>query len=294
MTTHARMTTQPPAPIVLLTDFGTRDAYVGVMKGVILTQCDGTPPLIDLTHEIAPQNVYQAAFVLWTAYRYFPPLSVFLVVVDPGVGSARRAIAVETPQGRFVAPDNGVLTDVLADVETWRAVELDPAVVALPGGLSKTFHGRDLFAPAAARLACGASLNTLGPPLESLMLLDPPHFQRTEHAIEGEIIYCDHFGNAITSIGVCTWQADGTLALQPRFAADTAPLVFAPDAVTVQAGGQTFTRIATTYSDVPAGTATPLIGSSGHLEIGVNQGNAAAQLGLQPGDRITLTFTGTT
>ncbi|MBN1966851.1 MAG: SAM-dependent chlorinase/fluorinase [Anaerolineae bacterium] len=289
MNTHAR--TQTPSPIILLTDFGTLDAYVGTMKGVILRTCwPDAPPLIDLTHEVAPQDVRGAAFVLWTAYRYFPPQSVFIVVVDPGVGSARRGMAVETPLGRFVAPDNGVLSEVLAEVGSWRAVALDPAIVGLPGGLSKTFHGRDLFAPAAARLACGASLDSLGPPLESPVRLEPPRLEIDQRTITGEIIHIDHFGNAVTSIALLTWRADGKLTLQPRYAAAD-PFSFAPDAVTVQTAGQTFGRIAMTYSDVPPRAATPLIGSSGHLEIGVNQGGAASTLGLHRGDRITLTFT---
>ena len=116
----------PPTPIVLLTDFGTEDAYVGTMKGVML-RLYPMATFVDLTHAIAPQNVRQAAYVLWTAFRYFPPESVFLVVVDPGVGSTRHPIAIETAHGRYVGPDNGVFGDVLAEIGAYQAIAIDPA-----------------------------------------------------------------------------------------------------------------------------------------------------------------------
>ncbi len=287
------MSQNTPSPIVLLTDFGTQDAYVGMMKGVILRQCPAAP-LIDLTHEIAPHNVPQAAFVLWTAYRYFPPESVFLVVVDPGVGSARHPLALETPQGRFVGPDNGVFSEVLREAETWRAVAIDPAAVAVPGSLSATFHGRDLFAPAAARLACGESLTALGQPVEKLVELPAPTLRLGDRAIEGEVIYVDHFGNVVTSIGRCDWLQEDVLRLQPRALPGATPLAFSAFQATVHVGRHVFSGIARTYTQVPVGQATPLINSAGLLEIAVNQGNAQQSLGLSIGARVVVRLEATT
>jgi len=273
-------------PVALLTDFGTRDAYVGTMKGVLQRECPGVP-MIDLTHEIVPQNVRQAAFVLWTSYRYFPPGTVFLVVVDPGVGGRRRPLAIRAGDFRFVGPDNGVFSEALAELRDWQAVALDETLIA-PGGLSATFHGRDLFAPAAARLACGQPLTTLGRPVADLITLPVPALSVTPHAFSGEIIYIDHFGNAVTSIGTCRWGADGRLTLTPRLQPDAAPVTFDPARVTLTVGGRRFTRIARTYTEVQPGSPVPLINSAGQLEIAVNQGNARKILGLAVGDRVTV------
>ena len=276
-----------PAPIVLLTDFGTEDAYVGVMKGVMLRLCPAAT-FVDLTHAIAPQNVRQAAYVLWTAFRYFPPESVFLVVVDPGVGSSRQPIAIETAQGRYVGPDNGVFGDVLAEIGAYhRAIAIDPAL-AVPEGLSVTFHGRDLFAPTAARLARGDELNTLGAPLDTLVSLPPARFTIAADLLDGEVLTVDHFGNVVTSLGQFFWREDGSLLLRPRLKPD-APLIHAnPARMTVLAGGHTLQPIRATYTGVQPGQPLALINSAGQLEIAINQGNAARQLGLKPGDPVSV------
>jgi S-adenosylmethionine hydrolase len=273
--------TLSPAPIALLTDFGTSDPYVGVMKGVMLGLCPAAT-FVDLTHAIAPQNVRQAAFALWTAYRYFPPDTVFLAVVDPGVGSTRRAIAVETARGRFVGPDNGLFGDVLAEVGSWRAVALDPARVALAGA-SFTFHGRDLFAPAAARLAAGAPLESLGTPLDTLVTLPPPAFASEPGALTGEVIYIDHFGNVVTSLGQFAWQSDGSLRLSPRLRPGADSLSVPANHLTITIGQQRYAAIVSTYAHSAPGDSLALINSAGMLEIAVNQGHAARQLGLAPG-----------
>ncbi len=278
-----------PAPIALLTDFGTSDPYVGVMKGVMLGLCPGAT-FVDLTHEIAPQNVRQAAFALWTAYRYFPPKAVFLVVVDPGVGSTRRAIAVEAAQGRFVGPDNGVFGDVLAEIGSWRAVALDPGKIA-PAGASFTFHGRDLFAPAAARLAAGTALESLGAPLETLVAPPAPVFIIEPGALTGEVIYVDHFGNVVTSLGQFAWQEDGGLRLSPRLQPGVAPLPVPAHGLTITIGPHVYTRIAPTYACSAPGESLALINSAGMLEIAVNQGHAARQLELAPGIPVSVRWT---
>lgn len=259
---------------------------MGIMKGVLLRGCPSAS-LIDLSHDIAPQSIQQAAFVLWTAYRYFPPESVFLVVVDPGVGSARRPVAIRGGDYHFVGPDNGVFSEVVAEIGQWDAVEIAETVNP-HDVLSATFHGRDLFAPAAARLACGNDLEQIGPPVDSLVMTEPPRLAILEDRIEGEVIYNDHFGNVITSIGQLFWQTDGRLELRPRFMPDVTPVVFPADRVGVQIGRQLFSAIKRAYADVLSGEATPLVGSAGQLEIGVNGGSAAQKLGLAVGDRIAI------
>jgi S-adenosylmethionine hydrolase len=274
------------APIVLLTDFGTQDAYVGVMKGVMLRLFPAAT-FVDLTHVIAPQNARQAAYVLWTAFRYFPAESVFLVVVDPGVGSARHPVAIETAQGRYVGPDNGVFGDVLAEIGAYQAVQIDPTL-AVPEGLSLTFHGRDLFAPAAARLARGDSLNTLGSPLETLVSLPAPRFEIAPDLLDGEVLTIDHFGNVVTSLGRFAWQADGSLLLHPRLKPAAQPLRYDPARMRVYIGGHTLEPIRTTYAGVQPGQPLALINSAGQLEIAINQGSAAGQLGLAIGDPVSV------
>jgi S-adenosylmethionine hydrolase len=269
--------------IALLTDFGLTDAYVGVMKGVML----GLHPraaLVDITHGIQPQNVRQAALTLLTAYRYFPKGTVFLVVVDPGVGSTRRPIAVNAGDYGFVAPDNGVLSYTLAQLGAARAVEL-----AIPAGVSNTFHGRDIFAPAAARLARGDALESLGAPVGGLVQLPAPRLSAEPGTIRGEVVHIDHFGNVVTSIGRLERTAPQTLALQPAFGADIAPLTLDAGGAQVSMGGVQVRGIHATYSQVEPGTLLALVGSSGLLELGVNQGSAAARLGVRIGDPVEVT-----
>ncbi len=281
------MNNQTIPPVVILTDFGLRDAYVGSMKGVILRMCPGVP-IIDLTHEIEPQSVRQAAFVLWTAYRYFPVGTTFLVVVDPGVGSVRHPIAIQTEGFNFVGPDNGVFTEVLAETGSWRAIAIDEKL-AVPEGLTATFHGRDLFAPTTARIACGQSIDELGVPLDALIQLPQARLHLTPDTIEGEVIYIDHFGNVVTSIGLCTWFPDGRLSLTPRLQDHTTgPLIFNALATQTSIGENTFSGIARTYGEVNPNQATVLINSAGQLEIAVNQGNAHDALGVNIGDRIIV------
>lgn len=275
--------------IALLTDFGTRDAYVGTMKGVMVGICP-TAQFVDLTHAIAPQNVRQAATTLLTAYRYFPAHTVFLVVVDPGVGTPRAPIAVQTDHGTYVAPDNGVLSYVLAQVQDAHAVTLAYAAYQRDA-ISETFHGRDIFSPAAAHLASEVPISELGPERDSWTELAPPRLTLAADAIHGEVLHVDHFGNVITSIGTLTWTGETTLTLTPTFGASAC----AGDSVTldtahshVQIGNHTLSGINRTYGDVSPGELTALVGSTEQLEIGVNQGHAARRLQVQPGDPVTL------
>ncbi len=281
-----------PPLITLTTDFGQADGYVGTMKGVMLARAPEAR-LVDLSHEIAPQDVPGGAFVLWRAYRYFPPGTVHLAVVDPGVGTARRALVLETAQGRFVGPDNGlfslVLREVVAEAVGWKGTLPDvPAVwhpdfdlvaawrgearAGLPrayalnnpaywlAGPSATFHGRDIFAPVAAHLAAGVPPEQVGAPvsLESLALLPALTPTLRPGAVEGRVIAVDRFGNLITNI------AAGLLsALGPA------------QEVRVTFGAHLLRGVQTAYGMVAAGAPLALINSAGLLEIAVRNGSAA-------------------
>jgi S-adenosylmethionine hydrolase len=273
--------------ITLTTDFGTADGYVGTMKGVIL----GITPdarLVDLSHGIAPQDVHEAAFVLFASYPFFPAHAVHLVVVDPGVGGARRAIALRTPSGTFVGPDNGVFSYVMAREPMEALVELADPCYRL-SHVSHTFHGRDIFAPAAAHLAAGVPVADLGPPISDPFTLPLPRLDVAVEGIVGQVLYVDHFGNVVTSIGQFQWDDDG-LWLEPAFG-DAEPRVRLDAArVVVAAAGQEVAEVRRTYADVAPGEVLALVGSSGYLEVAVREGSAALLLGVQPGDEVALRF----
>ncbi len=277
------------SPIALLTDFGLADAYVGIMKGV-MAAISPSSQFIDISHAIEPQNVRQAAYILATSYRYFPKETVFLVVVDPGVGTARDPIAVATGHGTYVAPDNGVLSYVLKEVAAHQAAILANPEYLLPEP-SQTFHGRDIFSPAAAYLASGVPIDALGPPASKLVSLPDPVLEMAPGRMQGEVLHIDHFGNVITSIGAFSWMTD-RLVLTPRFGAGALaePVVVNPATCLVHFKDTPIGRIHPTYGAVNPGTMIALVGSSGHLEIGINQGSAAEKLGAAIGDPITLHY----
>jgi S-adenosyl-L-methionine hydrolase (adenosine-forming) len=239
-------------PIVtLLTDFGTADGYVGEMKGVILTRAPEAT-LVDVTHDLVPQDVEAGRLALARYWRRFPPGAVHVAVIDPGVGSARAALAVES-DGRFlVGPDNGVLSPALL-VAGARAVTL-----SIPFGASPTFHGRDVFAPAAAELALGATLDAVGSPALDFVVRRTPEPRRlADGSIEGQVITIDRFGNAITNL----------LGLRAQ---------------SVEVNG-TVLPLLRSYVDVPEGEAVALVGSTGLIEIAVRNGSGAAAMGLERG-----------
>ena len=254
--------------IALITDFGTVDGYVGTMHGVILgINADAT--IVDLSHAIQSQSVRQAAYVLYAAYPFFPVGTVFVVVVDPGVGTERRAIAVQTDRAILVAPDNGVLSYVLASEQTRRAIELTKREYWLPT-LSATFHGRDVFAPAAAHLSLGVPIDALGRPADQLVSLPIPHpTLRAPGHIEGHVLHIDRFGNVITDVkeDMLRSRSDWRVGLS--------------EGISV--------AVRRTYASVARGSPVALIGSRGHLEIAVRDGSAADVLGLRIGDAITVT-----
>lgn len=276
--------------IALLTDFGLEDHYVGVMKAVIARICPAAQ-VIDLTHAIQPQNIHQAAFLLANAVRYFSPGTVFVVVVDPGVGSARRAQVVRAGEYVFVAPDNGVLSYVLAELgaETAAAIELTQAAYRLPV-VSSTFHGRDIFAPAAAHLASGVPAEAMGQPLEEPVSLSQPTLSLRREAVIGEVLHIDRFGNIITSIGRLAWDADGGLKLEAAFGVDRGRQVSVPAQSTVELRGQIVAQISRTYAEVPHEAPLALLSSDGFLELAVRQGSAAEVFGAQVGDSVLVTL----
>lgn len=254
----------------LLTDFGTRDAYVGIMKGVMLRVAPSLR-LVDLSHEVAPQDVRAATYLLLTSYRYFPAGTVFCCVIDPGVGSARRAVAVQANGYTFVCPDNGLLTPVLQQNAAQIAVSLDNPRYHLPA-VSATFHGRDIFAPAAAHLASGVPLEMLGSRLEpaSLVQLDWPQPSRNGADWRASVLHIDHFGNLITNL-------PGE-QLEP-------PL----ESWRVHLGPLTIHGIQPTFAAVAVGEPVAYVGSSGFVELAVRQGNAQRTWQVEVGDPVRLT-----
>lgn len=272
----------------LLTDFGTVDSYVGALKAVML----GIEPalqIVDISHAIQPQNIRQAAIALLTSYRYFPKSAVFCAVVDPGVGSARQPIAVRCAGYFFVAPDNGLLSYVLQDLAgSYQAVALENEQYQLPA-VSHTFHGRDIFAPAAAHVARDpASLLRMGPKLDKIATMPPPRLSFAGCDLIGEVTRVDHFGNIITSIGDLRWTGADALCFAARWHDELPPLRFSASSALVEIRGQGIRGISRAYHEAPRGGMLALIDSSGFLEIGANQANAAALLKAELGDQVRL------
>ena len=270
--------------ISLTTDFGLQDGYVGTMKVVMAGIAPGVMQ-VDITHEIPPQDVGAAAYVLWTSLPYFPAQSVHLVVVDPGVGTARRAIASQTSWGTLVGPDNGVFSYIWHAAPPQLTVALE-APAYRRAAVSRTFHGRDIFAPAAAHMAVGVPLTAFGPEVDDPVRLPVPRMSMSGESIHGEVIYIDRFGNAITSIGRLVW--DGRLLrLDPVFA-ETEPRVIQAELVAVRVGGRSMGTIRRTYGEVAPGEVLALVGSEGLLEIAMHGGHGARELGLAVGDPVEI------
>lgn len=277
--------------ISLLTDFGVSDNYVGVMKGVMLNILPEVN-FVDITHQIPPQAVREAAFSLFTALPYFPEDSVHLVVVDPGVGSSRRPIGVQTPRYRFIAPDNGVLSYALSLEKEFEVVELSNPAYQL-AEISTTFHGRDIFSPAAAHLAAGVPLGEFGPDLEDIIRLPEPVLRMDPHQLSGEVLGIDHFGNIGTSINALRWVDEKTLELNPVWTGSSADLTgfqFSAAGVIIKLGELKIKGVSATFSSVEPGQPVAVVGSDRGLDLAVNQGNLAHDFGVEPGDRVTVLF----
>jgi S-adenosyl-L-methionine hydrolase (adenosine-forming) len=250
--------------ITLTTDFGQRDSFVGAMKGVILGIAPGVR-IVDLAHEINGGDIRAAAFALMTAAPFFPAGTIHLVIVDPGVGSARRAIAIRCNQATFLGPDNGVLSWAIKDKGSLEVRSLQNPAIRLPR-LSATFHGRDLFAPAAAWLAQGRPFAEIGPELNDFHRLDWPKATPVAGGWQTEIIYVDVYGNAIT-------------ALSGDQAAERQSVILP---------GERRVSIEPFYSAVSRGSPLAVVGSSGLLEIAIHGGDAAKTFNLRPGTQVLV------
>lgn len=250
--------------ITLLTDFGLRDHFVGVMKGVIASIAPRVP-VVDITHEVTPFAIHEGAFLLAQSWRYFPKGTIHVAIVDPGVGSARRPLLLESRGHYFIGPDNGLFTPILANAHV-KARVLDAPRYWLPE-VSSTFHGRDIFAPTAAHLAAGVKPSRLGTRISDPLTsagFEPR--QLSEVVYDGLILHSDRFGNLITN-----------------FPAAEFPLV-----TSIEAGPHIVTHRARTYAEAPAGAPCLIAGSAGYLEISIAAGSAAAQLGLNTGAPLRL------
>jgi S-adenosylmethionine hydrolase len=275
----------PTGFITLITDFGLADGYVGAMKGVILSIAPHVS-IVDICHAVPAQDVHSAAWILYTAYDTFPRGTIHCVVVDPGVGSQRRAIALQAGAYTFVAPDNGLLSYVLAREPLYKAVELtDPRFHHHP--VSHTFHGRGIFAPVAAHVVQGVPLDELGPPIDQPIVWPLQHPERdSEGALVGHVIHTDRFGNCITDLHMRSEKAKLYLINPPG--EGTEPLPIPRCEVHIKVGGCTLQGISRTYAEGPSGEPLALVGSSGHLEIALVGGSAAQALDLRVGDRVIV------
>ena len=265
--------------ITLTSDFGLADPYVAAMKGVML----GLNPravIVDLSHEVRPQRLLQAVFITQSAWPFFPPGGIHAVVVDPGAGTGRRALVIEAPGGRFLGPDNGVLSAALPD-EARPAADDGPAPVALPAGVrafaitnrrylrepvSATFHGRDVFAPAAAHLSLGVPPEELGEPVETVLAFPLLRARRcADGSLQGQVVHIDRFGNVVTDVRA------GDLR---------------QGAFTVELAGQQVPGPVRTYAEATGLAA--IVGSAGYLEIALPNGSAADALRVDIGDEVVL------
>lgn len=263
--------------ITILSDFGTDDEYVGVMKGVMLSVCPAVS-IVDITHQIDPQDIHQAAYLLPSYYHFFPQRTVHIVVVDPGVGSQRNILAVNHREHFFIAPDNGVLTLLLNAEKSDTIIRVANSDYFLEP-LSSTFHGRDIFAAVGAHVSCGTKLDELGARinLKDIVRLEDLNCRISESGeLIGKIVSIDRFGNLIANIDSISLNAfcqTGTLK-RPQ----------------IRIGSFVISGLSNTYTDAAPAAPLALIGSRSYLEIAVNGGNAKENLKAQKGDPVRVTL----
>ncbi len=255
--------------ITLTTDFGLADPYVGIMKGVILCRTIDIH-IIDLTHQIKPQDVQTAALTVEHAYSFFPENSVHLVVVDPGVGSKRNIICLENDSHFFVGPDNGVLSPFFKSCTALHQVTNTDLFLK---EISNTFHGRDIMAPVAASLADGLPIQKTGPALstDQCVWIDYPTATISDHAISGTVIHIDNFGNLRTSITSDNLKQCGD-----------------KQQLRISIGFYSITGLSNSYADVKKHETLAIIDSQGHLEIAVKNGSGAEKLNAKVGDKVVV------
>lgn len=256
--------------ITLLTDFGETDGFVGTMKGVIY----GVNPearIVDISHDIEPQDISSGAFVLRNSYQFFPADTIHVVVIDPGVGSERRILCVAANKHYFIAPDNGVLKYIYDECSNVYAVKVSNKRYFLPS-VSRTFHGRDIFAPVAAHIATGLKIDELGTEVTDYERGDIPKLEETSESIAGEIVYIDRFGNLISNIPFNRLR---------RESGDIRRILFK---------GRILDHLCHSYSDGRRNEPIALVGSSGFLEIACNLANAKEKLNGKIGEKISVIF----
>lgn len=257
-----------PPPIALVTDFGLTDTYVGAMKGAILGVCPGAT-LVDVVHELPAHDVLAGALALEAVHSYFPLGTIFVAVVDPGVGSSQRGLAAASGGRMYVGPDNGILTLVLAEAAQVHGLE-NGDFFRIP--VSPVFHGRDVYGPVAGHLALGRGLEEMGRALSDPVRLDLPRPRRTGSGYEASVLHVDRFGNLITSLT----------------RAEVDSVAGTPGTVVRARIGSHSLPVVRTYSDVAEGALLALVGSGGRLEIAVHRGSAASTLGAGRGTIVRL------
>jgi len=257
----------------LTTDFGAGSPYIAELKGVLLTRAP-LSQLIDITHDIPPQNIAAGALVLAQATPWFPPQTLHIAVVDPGVGTSRKMIYARIGEQRYLAPDNGLLSRLAKNTTPSEIYAIENHRFMLPQ-VSRTFHGRDILAPVAAALLNGLDPSELGSPLATLVQLNWPEPQHGERSVRGEVLTIDHYGNMITNIRRDDLPA-AALAL--------------PETIICECVGQTIRGLQQTYGNAPPGQLIALVGSGGYLELAIVNGNAARQLRMAAGDPVTASW----
>ena len=292
------MTVCRPRVITLLTDFGNQDAYVGIMKGVIA----GINPfanIVDICHNVPPQDIFGGAYLLYSSYKYFPRKTIHVAVVDPGVGSRRDIVCVETKDCFFLVPDNGILGFIIQNEKPKSIFRVTNNKYFLPSP-SNTFHGRDVFAPVAAHLSLGVKPQQLGIKIDQLEQLNiPKPVRKKTGRVEGQIIYIDRFGNLITNIkkeylikGVGGQESeDRSQKLENRIKQRKTTLkeLFSLcNTIETVIGRKKVVGLSNTYLDVNAGEPLVLFGSAGFLEISINQGNAQKYFRVDRGNKIRV------
>ena len=251
--------------VALLTDFGTRDHFVASVKGTILSAAPAAT-VVDITHEIEPQNIDEAAFTLGACYRDFPAGTIFLAVVDPGVGSARRPVAVRCDDRTFICPDNGIMSFVLEYSGEYNAFEIENSEFGSTN-ISATFHGRDIFAPAAARIANGLDPGSLGRRVTDLCILETAKAVHEGNRTAGVIVHIDRFGNLITNLMPDDIPGQFSIEINDRYVS----------------------QLRSFYAQAAPGEIFAIVGSTGRIEISIYGGSAKDLLGAAPGQRITVT-----
>jgi len=293
------MTMRRQRVITLLADFGYQDAYVGIMKGVIA----GINPLaniIDICHNVPPQDIFNGAYLLYTAYKYFPKDTIHVAIVDPGVGSKRDIVCIKTKDYFFLVPNNGILSFIVQEEKPKGIFRVTNNKYFLPT-TSNTFHGRDIFAPVAAHLSLGVKPQQLGIKISQLTLLDiPKPTSKKTGLLEGQIIYIDRFGNLITNIkrehivqyslnqtqNKDQWSEDRSQTSDTLKKTSKKKIPLPCNTIETNIGKKKITGLSKTYTDAKPGEPLVLFGSAGFLEVSVNQGNAQEYFTVDKGGKI--------